>query len=165
MMQPADIAVFLSVQNFLIAESAALDRNDWDTWLSLFTADGVYWMPAEAQQTSPVNHVSLIHDDAILRELRYRRFRGRSESGAISLQPHPRSLRCLSNITLVEHTPGNAIASANVILAQYAQTAVQTFYAQVRWDLHIEGERFLIRQKRVDLLNCDGLLSDILVYL
>lgn len=165
MNQPTDLAAFHRVQNFLLTESTLLDRDDWNAWLSLFTPDGMYWMPANPHQTSPLDHVSLIYDDATLRELRFRRFRDHSESGALSLQPPPRSLRYLSNIAVQEHSAESVVAQANVILAQYALATLQTFYARVRWDLNVSGEGFLIRSKRVDLLNCDGPLSDILVYL
>src|SRR6185295_14762490 len=91
-MTPTDAATHLRVQRFLIAESRALDDGDWDTWLALFSAEGIYWMPASPSQQDPLNHVSLIYDDAPLRDLRCRRYRDGGKAGALSLDPSPRSL-------------------------------------------------------------------------
>ena len=166
-MLPATASTYLEVQRFLIAETRLLDDSNWDTWLSLFTPDGIYWMPADPAQTDPLNHVSLMYDDATLRDLRCRRLRDRSESAAISLQPAPRCLRSLSNLEVFAPEAAAApdlFARANVIFAQYSAPAVETYYARVSWNLHREADQYFIRQKRVDLLNCDGLLSDILVF-
>jgi benzoate/toluate 1,2-dioxygenase beta subunit len=162
--QPIASSALAQVGRFLVAESYLLDHDDWDAWLALFTADGVYWMPADPQQATPFDHVSLIYDDATMRELRCRRFRDRGESAALSLQPHPRSLRCLTNVDIIEHTAATVVVRANLVFVQYVRPSTQTFYARVRWELQIDGERCAIRRKRVDLLNCDGPLSDILVY-
>jgi benzoate/toluate 1,2-dioxygenase beta subunit len=153
------------VHRFLIEESRLLDAGDWESWLALFSQDGVYWMPAAPLQKDPVAHVSLIFDDAALRHLRCRRFLDRGEGGALSLQPFPRSLRFLSNIEVLDAAPQQSVtAHANLIVAQYAHSAVDTFHARVTWNLLAHEGRLLIQQKRVDLLNCDGPLSDILVY-
>jgi benzoate/toluate 1,2-dioxygenase beta subunit len=166
-MLPAAACAYLEVQSFLVAEARLLDETDWDAWLSLFTPDGVYWMPADPAQTDPLNHVSLMYDDATLRDLRCRRLRDRTESAAISLQPAPRCLRCLSNLEVFGSDAAalRVSARANVIFAQYSAPVVQTFHARVCWDLRAEAGKYFIRRKRVDLLNSDGLLSDILVFI
>ncbi len=167
MMPAASAQTYQAVQSFLIEEARLLDRNDWERWQALFTADGIYWMPANPEQTDPSNHVSLIYDDATLRDLRCRRFAEGCETGALSLQPAPRCFRFLSNFEVVEtESPsGNILARANVIFAQYSQSAVQTFYAHVAWELRRAGDAFRIGRKRVDLLNSHGPLADILVYI
>ncbi len=157
-------ADWLRVQHFLTEEARLLDSGDWDRWLALFAADGMYWMPVSPEQTDPLNHVSLIYDDAILRQMRCKRFRDRSETGALSLQPVPRCMRMITNLDL-KIEPGRVAAQASVIFAQYAQTTVSALYARVAWDLLDHADSYLIRRKRVDLLNSDGPLSDILAYL
>lgn len=152
------------VQHFLTAEARLLDSGDWDPWLALFATEGMYWMPVSPEQTDPLNHVSLIYDDSILRQMRCKRFRDRSETGALSLQPAPRCMRMITNLD-IETRPGCVAAQASVIFAQYAQTTVSTHYARVAWDLREHADSYLIQRKRVDLLNSDGPLSDILAYL
>jgi len=157
-------ADWLRVQHFLTEEARLLDAGDWDRWLALFATDGMYWMPVSPEQIDPLNHVSLIYDDAILRQVRCKRFSDRSETGALSLQPVPRCMRMITNLE-VKTQPGRAAAQASVIFAQYAHSSVSTFYARVAWDLREQVDSYLIQRKRVDLLNSDGPLSDILAYL
>lgn len=165
-MTHSDASTYLRVKRFLIAESRALDEGDWHTWLALFSAEGAYWMPSNASQQDPLNHVSLIYDDAPLRELRCRRYRDGAQGGALSLDPAPRSLRYLSNLEVFASDAAAVLtARGSLIVAQYSAKTVDTFHARVTWDLIVQGESYLIRRKRVDLLNCDGPLGDILVYL
>ena len=152
------------VQSFLIEEARLLDRNDWERWLALFTPQGTYWMPVSPDQTDPFNHVSLIYDDAILRQMRCKRFAERGEAGPLSLQPAPRCMRMITNL-LVTRTSAAIRAEANVIFAQYAPPTVSTHYARVAWEIEEHGDSYLIQHKRVDLLNSEGPLSDILAYL
>jgi 3-phenylpropionate/cinnamic acid dioxygenase small subunit len=65
-MQPADI------EQFLYREARLLDELRLQEWLTLFTADGVYWVPLD--DSLPRNAtVSIIHDDALRREERVHR--------------------------------------------------------------------------------------------
>jgi benzoate/toluate 1,2-dioxygenase beta subunit len=155
---------YLQVQRFLIEEARLLDGNEWERWLALFAADAMYWMPVSPEQADPLNHVSLIYDDAILRQMRCKRFMDRSEAGALSLQPAPHCMRMITNLR-VQTAPSGISAQASVIFAQYAQPSVSTHYARVVWHLRAAGDGFLIQHKRVDLLNSEGPLSDILAYL
>ena len=152
------------IHGFLIEEARLLDHNDWDRWLALFTPRGTYWMPVSPDQTDPLNHVSLIYDDAILRQMRCKRFAERGDSGPLSLQPAPRCMRMLTNLR-VTRTSATIRAEANVIFAQYAPPAVSTYYARVTWELEEHNDSYLIQHKRVDLLNSEGPLSDIHAYL
>ena len=152
------------VQRFLTGGARLLDTGDWDRWLALFATDGMYWMPVSPEQTDPLNHVSLLYDDAILRQMRCKRFQDRSEAGALSLQPAPRCMRMITNLE-VQTEPGKVAAQASVIFAQYAPPTVSAYYARVAWDLREHTDSYLIQRKRVDLLNSDGPLSDILAYL
>jgi benzoate/toluate 1,2-dioxygenase beta subunit len=160
----ANDTTFLAVQRFLAHESSLLDAGDWRRWLDLFAEDAVYWMPAEPKQTDHLNRVSLLCDDAVMRELRCRRWLERAEeAGALSLQTTPRSLRHVSNLR-VEAEGAQLIARAALLVAEYAGGQVRPFHAQAEWRLQAAGDSFRIAAKRVELLNCDGPLGDILTY-
>lgn len=154
-----------AVARFLIHEASLLDDCRWGDWQRLFTAEGTYWMPADPSQSSPVEEVSLIYDNATLRELRCRRLSNADPVSSLSLQPFPRILRFLSNVRHEHAESGHVRGYANLIAAQYAASETRTFYARVQWDLLATGTEFHIRQKRVDLINAGGQLPDILIYL
>ena len=41
-----------AVEQFLFRQAGILDDRAWEDWLNLFTKDGIYWMPASADQTA-----------------------------------------------------------------------------------------------------------------
>ena len=49
----ADVSIEtqLAVERFLYRQAEILDEKQWDDWLTLFTEDAHYWMPAEEDQT------------------------------------------------------------------------------------------------------------------
>jgi len=49
------------IEPFLINEAYLLDTRQFETWMSLFTDDGYYWAPADAEQESP-EHQDSHHD-------------------------------------------------------------------------------------------------------
>jgi 3-phenylpropionate/cinnamic acid dioxygenase small subunit len=160
-------AIYLATQQFLAHEARLLDESRWSEWLELFAPGAIYWMPLDPTQTDHLGHASLLCDDAVLRELRCRRWDDRaSDTGALSLQPTPRTNRHLSNLTVAADTTGASItARGNVILAEFARAEVRVHYAHALWRLVHTADTFLIAEKRVDLLNASGHLSDILSYL
>src|SRR5262249_55856434 len=60
-------------ERFLLHEARLLDEGRFDEWLGLFTAEAWYWVPAEPDQASPRDTISLIYDDRRLLETRVRR--------------------------------------------------------------------------------------------
>jgi len=152
-----------SVARFIAKESFLLNDCQWQDWLELFDEQGFYWIPAHPEQTDPINHVSHIYESASLRELRIRRFQ---DANALSFKPSPRMIRHTSNLYIEPGAKGNQItARATLLAAQYAYGSVQQFHATTSWVLNKHGESYRIVMKRVDLLNSDGWLSDILHYL
>lgn len=158
---------YLAVQRFVTYEALLLDEGKYPEWLTLFAAHGIYWMPLSPDQREGRLSASLIYDDAVMRELRCQRWLERnSEGGALSLQPSPRSMRHLSQLS-IDATDGvhNLVASGNLLFAEFARGSVLSLHARVTWRLAAAELTFKITEKRVDLLNADSMLSDILSYL
>ncbi len=152
-----------AVTRFLAHEADLLDRQALEEWLALFDPDGLYWIPAAPGQTDPHGHVSLAYESHILRTLRVRRWRN---AAALSLQQAPRTVRHLSNLLITETPEDETVrATASVLVAEYAREALQHYHSRTTWTLRPRDGRFSIALKRVDLINCDGALSDILVVL
>jgi len=165
---PEDLETALAVQQFVAAEAELLNRGDWKAWLTLFSADSVYWMPLSPDQTDWESQVSLLCDDALLRELKCRRWYDRHhETGAMSLKPDIRSLRLISTLSVSSLSGRDGpelLASGGVTLAEFSRGEVRTHFARVTWRLRRNAASFSILEKRVDLLNAQGPLSDIVTY-
>ncbi len=152
------------VEAFLVDEARLLDARDWTAWSRLFTPDGVYWIPAQPGQDDPLQHVSLMDEDALLREVRIRRFADRN---AFSLQGGPRGWRIVANVRIDASDPvgGTLTVSSRLMAAEYQRDRTTRFEAFVTHRLVVEEGRFLIALKRVELLDCDAAHGDISLYL
>ena len=153
-----------AVEEFLYREARLLDEQRWEEWNALFAEDGVYWMPAAPGQDNPLDHVSLIHENALLRAVRIKRFR---HPNAFSLQPRPRSSHLVSNVMLdaVDSTSGDCTVSSRFVVTQYRREKQDVYTGACTHRLKSTRDGYRIAMKRVDLLNCDAPLENILIYL
>ncbi|HEY2400143.1 MAG TPA: aromatic-ring-hydroxylating dioxygenase subunit beta [Steroidobacteraceae bacterium] len=158
-------ALHFALSQFLYREAALLDARDWDAWGKLFAPDGIYWVPASRGQTDSVNHVSLVNDNALLREIRLGRLKN---ADTASLHGAPNSSHLVSNIILAAN---DAIAQrytlqSRFVMAQYASWGTCTFHGSYLHELvrDADGE-IKIARKRVDLVDLDGPQGDLLTIL
>ena len=158
-------ALYLALTQFLYDEAALLDARDWDGWGRLFVPEGTYWVPAARGQTDSLNHVSLVNDNALLREVRL----GRLKNGdATSLHGRPNSSHLVSNIsvTAADDLRGHYTLRSCFVVAQFASWGTSTFHGGYTHELlrNVDGA-LRISLKRVDLVNVDGPLGDVLTIL
>ncbi len=152
------------VEDFLIDEARLLDARDWAAWNALFTPDGIYWLPAAPGQDDPLRHVSLIYENALLREIRIRRF---ADTSAFSLQGGPRGWRIVANARIDAHDEATdtLTVSSRLMAAEYQRDHTTRFEAFVTHRLVRTEGTFRIALKRVELLDCDSARGDINLYL
>ena len=159
----ADKALQEAIADLIRLETRCLDQADLDTWVSLFTEDGYYWMPLEREQTDPEQHDSLIYDNRALMEMR--RYNLHNPLSP-TMQQEVRSVRILSEpeTDLPAGPGGEIIVRASVIAVIYHRKQ-DTFAGAVTWRLVRTEEGLKIKSKRVDLLNADAPLDSIMMYI
>jgi 3-phenylpropionate/cinnamic acid dioxygenase small subunit len=81
-------------EDFLFEEARLIDEGHHQAWLDLFTADGIYWLPINAD-AAPTEHLSLILDDTHRREERVYRLR---QTQFPAQSPSSQTLHVVSNI-------------------------------------------------------------------
>ena len=157
-------AMYFALSQFLYLEAALLDARDWDGWGRLFTAQGRYWMPAARGQVDSVNHVSLVNDNALLREIRLGRLKN---ADAASLQGPVNSSHLVSNIRVAaaDEPTGRYTLHSRFVVAQYASWGTSTFQGGYTHELIHEAGELRISLKRIDLVDVGGPLGDILTIL
>ena len=85
------------IEKFLFREAELADEHRYEEWLSLWTDDAIYWVPAGRDDIDPARHVSIIHDDKAAMATRIKRLR----SGfAYAQDPQSRVHRLISNVEL-----------------------------------------------------------------
>ena len=146
------------VAAFLIEEARLLDDREFEAWCDLFTADGIYWVPARKGQENPRDHVSLFYDDVEIMRTRIRRLR----HPRIHVQtPHSTTIHLVSNVTLHEADDEgvDAVARSNfIMLEDRLGDERRIFGGRYTHRLRRVDGRLRIAQKRVDLTNCDAFL-------
>jgi benzoate/toluate 1,2-dioxygenase beta subunit len=149
----ADLAAVVA---FLHREARLLDERRFEEWQALFAADGVYWVPARAEQTDPLHEVSIFYDDPAMMAARVRRLRHPRMFAEI---PPSRAVRSVSNIEVLAPAGAGLVEARSVLLMTEFRAGAQTAYhGRVTWRLTpaAEGD-FRIRLKRVDLVNAEGM--------
>jgi 3-phenylpropionate/cinnamic acid dioxygenase small subunit len=154
-----------TIEEFLYREADCLDRVDLDAWFELYTDDGTYWMPVSPDQQSAETEISIFYDDRLLMEIRRRNF---GDEWAASMDY---DLRCSHLIGNIRYAKDGGPVDGWRVLSNF-QAAIYyrgktTFYAgRYTHDLVHMADGLRIRQKRVDLINCDSAeLGSIVIYL
>ena len=146
--------------DFLYEEARMLDDGRYDEWLTLWTDDGVYWMPLDYKQQDPIHETSLLYEDQFMLRLRVERL-----NGARTFSQKPKS-RC-------HHVIQRPFIDAMDHEAGTFRTTTQMHYVETRLDeqfllaltathsLVLRDGALRIAQKRVDILNCDAAFGNI----
>ena len=140
-------------ERFLLHEARLLDEGRFDEWLGLFTPDAWYWVPAEPDQTSPRDTISLIYDDRRLLETRVRRL---ASPRIYSQEPRSRTSRMIGNVTLEETGDGAVTVRSKFQLLEYRRETQRIFGGTCLHRLVRGDGGIRIAWKRVDLVNCDA---------
>jgi len=151
-----DLALHHRVSQFLFYEARLLDERSWNEWEALFLEDGVYWAPATPGQPDPVNHVSLIFENQLLRKVRIARF---ASPAAPSLHPFPRTAHLVANV-MIDARKGDEISvNSRFMMVEYRRDAQRFFAGSYVHDLVEKDGALRIRQKKADLVNSEGPLE------
>lgn len=154
--------------DFVYAEARLLDEQQFEKWLALFTEDAHYWMPLTHDQTDPLLQGSLMYEDKLLLQVRIERLAGQR---TYSQQPKSRSHHLLQPPTIELTHPWHKPEEGQYALRtafHYVEARLdqQTLYAG--WStlqLLAQNGELHIKQKRVDLVNCDSALRSIQLFM
>lgn len=146
-------ALHYAVTQFLYQEARLLDEQRWEEWGALFTEDGIYWAPASVDQPDPINHVSLIYEDGLLRKVRLARYKGEN---AFALQPFPRSTHLIGNVMIDSDAASVLEVTSRFVMYEYRRDQKQALAGEYKHTLTRENESFRIKRKKVTLVDCEG---------
>ena len=150
--------------DFVVREARLLDDRRYDDWNALFARDGWYWIPVSPHQEDPLNHVSHLYEDRLLRDLRIERLKA---GKAHSQRPASRGHHLLQTPTVEAFDP----------VARRYETRTEFHYTEARSGelqflvgtcLHrlvVEDGRLRIALKRVNLINADSPLFAVQLFL
>lgn len=152
------------VTGFLYEEASCLDEGRLQDWMELYSDEGVYWMPASLAQTCPLTEISILYEDKLLMDIRRRNF---GHTLAPSMEYPVRGSRLIGNVRIVdEASDGTSLQVKSGFHAQlYYREELTMFAGSYTHTLVHEGGTLKIAQKRVDLINADGVQRNLLIYI
>lgn len=104
-----------TVERFLYREARLADEHRYDDWESLWTDDGLYWVPAGADDTDPMTTMSIVHDNRNRIATRIKQLKTGRRHTQI---PQSRLRRVVSNIEIIATDGGAVTAEANFVLVE-----------------------------------------------
>jgi len=143
------------LEAFLYAEARALDDRDWDTWLTFYAPDVLFWMPAwdddDCLVENPQTDISLIYY-ANRSGLEDRVFRIKTERSSAST-PEPRTLHNISNVEISAQADGILDLRFNWLTLSYRYKTIDSYFGVSFYTIDATGDRPLIKAKKVVLKN------------
>lgn len=143
------------VSQFLYREARLQDTHEYDEWEALWTADGVYWVPANGDDIDPETQMSIIYDNRSRIALRIKQF----HTGKRHTQsPRSRLGRVLSNVEIIEVSGNEIRVAANAMVFESNLRADTVWCTRNEYLLRREDDGLRMARKKVVLVNNDKAL-------
>jgi 3-phenylpropionate/cinnamic acid dioxygenase small subunit len=151
-------------EDFLYLQAKHLNSRNYEEWLSLFTTDARYWMPARPGDDDPEAQLSFLYDDFPVMVARCERLLAEGTAGQ---QPITRSSHVISNVVVGDSLDdGDIVVDSRFLATQYRRETLKYYSGTTRHHLVRTEDGLRIRLQRVELIDCDGIHDAILqVYL
>ncbi len=149
---PLDTTLLHEVEQFVYREARLQDTHAYDAWEALWTDDGVYWVPANGDDSDPERDMSLIYDNRSRISLRVRQLHtGKRHSQT----PRSRLVRVVSNIELTGEADGDIRVGANAMIYETNMRGDTVWAARLEYHLRRVGDELKMARKTVVLVNND----------
>jgi 3-phenylpropionate/cinnamic acid dioxygenase small subunit len=147
-------------EDFLYREADLLDRREYDQWLTLFTEDGIYWLPME-ETDDPLLQSSILYDDTKMREMRVHQIVRKQHYAQL---PRSRTAHAVSNVVVSPADQAAEVMVRCVVMVtelregNYQQLGLgnhRVFAGHCEYRLRREADRLAIAMKKFVLINRD----------
>lgn len=143
-------AALEDVTQFVYREARLQDEHRYDDWESLWTDDGVYWVPANGDGGDPEKVMSIIYDNRSRIALRIRQFH---TGKRFSQTPQSRLRRLISNIEVLEDDGRELSVGSNVLIFENQTRGDVLWAARTEYRLRRMDGQLRMARKTVNLVN------------
>jgi 3-phenylpropionate/cinnamic acid dioxygenase small subunit len=145
-----DDALLQEVTRFIYREARLQDDHEYDAWESLWTDDGIYWVPANGEGSDPDQEMSLIYDNRSRIALRIKQL----QTGKRHTQtPRSRLRRIISNIEILKREGDSVRVTANAVVYESNSRGEMVWPSRNEYALRREGRDLRMALKKVVLVN------------
>ena len=150
----------MDAEDFLYQEADLLDRREFDQWLTLFTDDGIYWLPME-EDGDPLMQSSILYDDKRMREMRIHQIVRKAHYAQL---PRSRTVHAVSNVRVLPAERADETAVRCTVMVtelregNYQQLGLgnhRVFAGHCEYSLRGEAGDLAIAMKKFILINRD----------
>jgi 3-phenylpropionate/cinnamic acid dioxygenase small subunit len=138
------------VTRFIYREARLQDEHQYDEWESLWTDDGVYWVPANGDGGDPEQVMSIIYDNRSRIALRIRQYH---TGKRFSQTPQSRLRRLISNIEVLQDDGQELSVGSNVLIFENQTRGDVLWAARTEYRLRREADGLRMVRKKVNLVN------------
>lgn len=144
-----------AVEQFLYHQSELLDAKRWQDYIDLFTDDGIYWMPANADHEHWEGVPSIFIEDKNTMAVRMKRV---LHPEAWSQVPIWETNHIVGNVVIQDISPeGDVVVRSRFQMIELRREDVRHFAGRY---LHVlkkhQGNGYLIEKQRVDMFNAQA---------
>ncbi|NDZ18877.1 ring-hydroxylating dioxygenase subunit beta [Variovorax sp. WS11] len=143
-------ATLEDVTLFIYREARLQDDHEYDAWESLWTDDGVYWVPANGDGGDPEQVMSIIYDNRSRIALRIRQFH---TGKRFSQTPRSRLRRLVSNIEVLREEGDEILVTANAMVYESQTRGDFTWASRNEYLLRRDADGLRMARKTVVLVN------------
>jgi 3-phenylpropionate/cinnamic acid dioxygenase small subunit len=139
------------VEQFLYRQAELLDGKDWQGWIDLFAADGIYWMPPDASYKTWDGQPAIFAEDKNLMNVR----RGRVQHpDAWSQRPQWGTNHVVSNVFIKKiNKNGDLEVTSRFHMLEMRRDDIRHFAGLYTHHLKKSKKGFAIKLQRVDMTN------------
>ncbi len=142
------------IEQFLYREARFADEHQYDAWESLWTDDGLYWIPAA--DDDPECRMSIVYDNRSRIALRVKQLK----TGKRHAQSPPSSVRrLLSNVEVLGTEGDDVLVGANFLAVESRASGTVTWAGRNEYRLRREADGLRMARKTVKLVDRDRALS------
>jgi len=141
-------------EQFLYRQAALLDDRQWQEWIDLFTADGIYWMPPDASYKTWDGQPAIFAEDRNLMTVRMRRV---LHPDAWSQKPLWGTNHVVSNVIVDKAAKnGDLVVRSRFHMMELRRDDVRHFAGQYTHQLKKTAKGYRIKLQRLDMTNAQA---------
>lgn len=145
-------------EDILYSEARLLDGVRYHDWLSMLTADAIYWMPCNGDGVDPTREVTLVYDNFARLNDRVDRL----TSGVAHAQSPPsKTKRLISNVQIDRTEQNAATVLSGFILYELRRGKERIFAGRYEHRMRFEDGRWKIAAKKAVLVNNDEVIDNL----
>ena len=139
-----------TLEQFLYREARLADEHQFEAWEALWTDDGLYWVPAGADDIDPMTQMSVIYDNRRRISTRIAQLQTGKRYAQL---PASRLRRTVSNVEVVAVDGADPTVEANFVLVESRERGKEVWAGRYTYRLRLVDGELRMAYKKVALVD------------